>query len=388
MTNPRKRLLPWGIGKAIDKIQKVDERGLLYYMDYKADYYKLEKYAMMIADAKPGCSTFYTKNKEGDSLFGRNYDFNHYRFNKRSENPEDITSLILLVRTDNPKAKYKTLGVIDGFWLDNAKGTYFEGVPSDGKTDMTRLAMAPFVIMDGFNEAGLAVSIMHLPCENEWNEVDYREPDSLDEKEKEIAIIYDEKGKVPERLDIKVKNNALCINTADHKTWKANKNFAVNQNEPGKASILHPILMRRMLDYCASTDEAIEMAKSYNLRSPLPDNDYHIMIADKSGKSVIIEWVNNKMNIIETVHGTNYYLSRDDHYGYGMDRDEVVSEGLKEKPKMTEKEVMDLLEKVSQNPFKKQYVGFTQWSSVYNLDKSTMKLAIFLDYEKQYEYKI
>jgi len=385
MANPRKRLLPWGIGKAIDSIKKIDDRGLLYFMDYKANYYKLEKYTAMIANSKPGCSTFVSKNDNNEYILGRNYDFNHYRYNKKGED-KDITGLILVVKTSNTKAKYKTLGVIDGFWLDNAKGSFFEGVPSDGKTDMTRLAMAPFIIMDGINEVGLATSIMHLPTENKWDEIEYREVESLSEDEKKIAIIYEEKGLVPDRYDYKVKNNALCINTKDHKTWKADKNLAVNQKDPNKKSILHPILMRRMLDYCKNVDEAIELAKSFNLKSPLPDNDYHIMLADKSGKSVILEWVNNEMKIVNTTFGTNFYLSREDHYGYGLDRYDVLKDSLKET--MSEDEVMKLCEKVSQNPFKKQYVGFTEWSSVYNLNKNTMKLAIFLDYEKQYEYKI
>jgi len=387
MANPRKKLLPWGIGKAIDSIQKLDDRGLLYFMDYKANYYKLEKYAAMIADSKPGCSTFTCKNNDNEVLMGRNYDFNHYRYNKKGDT-KDITSLILIVKTKNWKAKYKTIGVIDGFWLDNAKGTFFENVPSDGKTDMTRLAMAPFIIMDGINEVGLATSIMHLPTENDWQVIDYREVDSLDEKEKAIAIIYDKEGQVPDRYDYKVKNNALCINTKDHKTWKANKNLAVNQNEEGKKSILHPILMRRMLDYCKNVDEAIELAKSFNLKSPLPDNDYHIMVADKSGRTVVLEWVNNVMNVVESNHGTNYYLSRKDNYGYGQDRDAVLVEELNKKQTMDEKDVLALCEKVAQNPYKKQYVGFTQWSSVYNLNKKSLKLCIFLDYDKQYEYTI
>lgn len=383
--NPRKRILPFGVGKAIDGIRKEDERGLLYYMDYRADYYKLEKYTSMLTAS--GCSTFLAKNEEGNYLLGRNYDFSHYRFNKKG-GPEDITSLIIVVRTDNPKAKYKTLGVVDGFWLDFAKGSFFEGVPSDGTTDMTRLAMAPFVIMDGVNEAGLATSIMHLPTENDWNETEYRSPDSLDEKEKETAIIYEKSGERPDRFDVMVKNNALAINTADRLTWKADKNHAVDQREEGKPTTMHPILMRKMLDMCGNVDEAVELAGTFNMKSPLPDNDYHIMLADRSGKSVILEWVNNELEVIETTHGTNYYLGREDRYGYGMDRDEIVEKTLNEKHFLSEKEAMELLEEVSQNPFKGKYVGFTQWSGVYDLSRASLKLSIFLDYDKSFDYRI
>lgn len=383
--NPRKRILPFGIGRAIDSIRKEDERGLLYFMDYRADYYKLEKYTALLTNS--GCSTFLAKCEEDKYLLGRNYDFSHYRYNKKGD-PEDITSLIIVVRTSNPKAKYKTLGVVDGFWLDFAKGGFFEGIPSDGVTDMTRLGMAPFVIMDGINEAGLVTSIMHLPTENEWAEVEYKAPEDLNDEEKEIAIIYGQSGQKPDRFDIKVKNNALAINTADRLTWKANKNLSVDQHEEGKPTTLHPILMRKMLDFCKDVDEAVEMARSFNMKSPLPDNDYHIMVADKTGNSVILEWIDNELNVIETNHGTNFYLGREDHFGYGQDRDQVVEETLSGKNVLSEKEVLDLLEEVSQNPFKKKYVGFTQWSGIYDLNNASLNLAIFLDYGKTYRYKI
>ncbi|GEM_PF-945833 len=399
--NPRQFLLPFGIGRAIDRMRKEDERGILYFMDYKANYYTLEKFTAALT--KSGCSSFLAKSSEGGYLFGRNYDFCHYKLNQKTT-PEESTGLIVVVRTANPRAKYKTLGVIDGFWLDNAKGTLFEGVPSDGVTDLTRFAMAPFIIMDGINEVGLVTSIMHLPTENDWQEVEYRDPESLDEKEKEIALIFEESGKKPDRFDIKVKNHALAINTADHLTWKANKNLAVNQQEEGKATTLHPILMRKMLDYCANVEEAIAMAKTFNMKSPLPDNDYHIMLADRTGRSVILEWINQELQVIEAAYGTNFYLGREDRYGYGHDRYEILEKRFENSNEnsngnsnensnelsneMNSAEAMALLEKVAQNPFKKQFVGFTQWSGVYDLEKASLKLSVFLDYEKEYEYTI
>jgi len=383
--NPRKFLLPFGIGRAIDGIRKEDERGLLYFMDYKADYYKLEKYTAMLT--KSGCSTFLTKGDEGRYLLGRNYDFSHYRYNKKGE-PKDITGLIFVVRTDNRKAKYRTLGVVDGFWLDNAKGSFFEGVPSDGVTNMTKLAMAPFVIMDGINEAGLVTSIMHLPTENDWQEVEYRDPETLTPQEKEIVKLLGESGQLPDRFDVSVKSRALAINTADRRTWQANKNLAVDQREEGKPVTLHPILMRKMLDYCRNVEEAIKMAVSFNMKSPLPDNDYHIMLADRTGRAVILEWIDQKLKVIETNHGTNFYVGRDDRFGYGQDRDEILKAALSEKKALSEKEAMALLEKVSQNPYKKQFVGFTQWSGLYDLSRGALKLSVFLDYEKTYEYRI
>ena len=383
--NPRKRPLPLGIGRCIDGIKKQDQRGLLYFMDCRADYYKLEKYVDLIAT--PGCSSFLAKS--GSSfLLGRNYDFCHYKFNEKTL-PKDSTGLIIVIKASNPKAKYKSLGIADGFWLDFDKGRYFEGAPSDGKTDMTRLGMAPFVIMDGVNEAGLAASIMHLPTENEWTEIEYRSPDSLDEKEKATAIIYDRPGFRPQRLDSKVKNGALAINTADRLCWRANKNFAVCQNEPGKKSIFHPVLMRKMLDFCADVGEAVELAKAFNVRSPLPDNDYHIMLCDSSGSSVMLEWVNNELRVVPADHGTNFYLSRPDHYGYGYDRDGILNAALLSSPEgMNPARVMQTLEAAAQNPFKNPEAALTQWSAVYDLEKKSLLLSVFLDYENLYSFEL
>ena len=309
MANPRNFLLPPGIGRALDKMKKVDERGLLYYMDYKADYYKLEKFVDKIVN--PGCSTFLTKSLNGEMLFARNYDMCHWRYNRRGD-PKDSTGLIIVVRCTNRKAKYKSLGVVDGFWLDVNKGRFFEGTLSDGKTNVTLMAAAPLAIMDGINDQGLAVSIMHLPTENEWNETAYIDFNSLTDDEKKLAKIYTNPGEKPPRLDYSVKKGAVAINTADRRSWTVNKNFAVKQSDPGKKTVIHPVLMRRMLDFAKNVDEAVEIAKSFNVQSPMRDNDYHIMVSDKSGKSVILEWVNNKLNVADAQQSTNFYLTRDD----------------------------------------------------------------------------
>lgn len=386
MANPRRFLLPLGVGRALDKIKKVDKRGLLYYMDYKADYYKLEKYVNLVA--KPGCSTFLTKSLDGEQLFARNYDICHWRFNNRTT-VDEITGLIVVVRCSSKKAKYKSLGVVDGFWLDVGKGRYFEGCLSDKKTDVTIMAVAPFAIMDGINDQGLAVSIMHLPTENEWTETDYIDFESLDAEGKANAKVMTNPSETPLRLDSTVKKGAVAINTSDRRSWAVNKNLSVHQNDPGKKTMMHPVLMRRMLDFCKDVDEAVELAKSVNVVSPLPDNDYHIMVSDRSGKSVVLEWIDNKLTVLDAQYCANFYLARDDHYGYGYERYDVMKACLnKYKNGMSEELAMRALQLASQNNLEGSDVSLTQWSSLYNLHKGTMKLTVFADYSKTYNYKI
>ena len=373
------------MAKAINSMKRVDDKGRVYYMEYTGNYYLLERLA--VKAVSPGCTTFLTKNLKGDHLFCRNYDFSHYRYNKKGT-PEDITGLILIVKSLNKRAKYTSIGIVDGFWLDG-KGRYFEGTPDDGTTDLTMFAAAPLAVMDGMNDQGLAVSIMHLPTENEWHEVEWKPYDELTDEEKEIAIVTDVPGDEPKRLDATVKKGAYALNTADKKRWQVNKNLSVNQQSPGKKTMLHPILMRHMLDYCKDASEAVELAKSVNVKSALPDNDYHIFIADASGTSLMLEWIDNELKVIETSHGTNFYLGREDHYGYGYERNNLARACLeKYKNGMSDKMAMEMLEIASQNVVEGSDVGFTQWSSLYNLDKLEMKVSVFLDYDTAFEYKL
>ena len=46
-----------------------------------------------------------------------------------------------------------------------------------------------------------------------------------------------------------------------------------------------------MLDYASNVDEAVKIAKKYDLHDSAKTS-YHYMVADASGKSAILEWVN------------------------------------------------------------------------------------------------
>ncbi len=50
-------------------------------------------------------------------------------------------------------------------------------------------------------------------------------------------------------------------------------------------------LIRMILDYANSIDDAVKFAKSYDMHDSA-GTSFHIMVADKSGKSAIFEWVN------------------------------------------------------------------------------------------------
>ncbi|MCF0150545.1 MAG: hypothetical protein HUJ80_03950 [Firmicutes bacterium] len=387
MSNPHKMPFPAEFHAVLDTVKRVDEKGWFYSVDYDADYYQLQEFANKLAE--PGCSTFVSRNLAKEAIMGRNYDYKHFKFNEKAPDTE-VTGLCILIKGNNPKAMYRSLALADGFFLDNPHGSIFEGTLDDGKTDISPVALAPFICMDAINEAGLAVSIMALPVESDWEEVPYKAVEELTEEERADVEIFEKPGDIPSRTNPRTKRNAYAVNTADKKTWIARKRFGVKQNDPAKKTVFHTILMRMMTDYCATTDEAVAMAGSVNVITPLPGSDYHVLITDRSGKTVVLEWIDDQLVVLDECCSTNYYLGRGDHFGMGFERKAIVQAAV-DKYRfngMPEDMTMHALALCSQDCRNASDRGFTQWSAIYNLDKLTLKLWLRMDYSKAYEFQL
>lgn len=67
------------------------------------------------------------------------------------------------------------------------------------------------------------------------------------------------------------------------------KTVATDQNTD-KPDFTSTTLLRLILDYADDVDEAVEIARSYDLHDSA-GTSYHYMVADASGRSVILEWV-------------------------------------------------------------------------------------------------
>ena len=132
---------------------------------------------------------------------------------------------------------------------------YYAGVLDDGATDTSLVVLLPYLCVDGINEKGVSVSIL-----------------KLDVKE----------GETP-----------------------------VDQQEPGKVAIGHSVLARYILDNCATVEEAVALAKEYNIRNT-GDMDFHLFVTDATGASVVLEWRYNQLTVTDTNAVTNYYVGYDD----------------------------------------------------------------------------
>lgn len=369
---------------ALKSIKRVDDKGYLYKMDVNYDYYPLVNQIQMILDA--GCSTFYTKNIDDEYIMCRNYDYSHFKDNDRHNNR---TAINVVVKCNNPNAKYKSIGVCDGFWLDFKHGKYIEGSLDDGSSDISPFILSPFICMDGINEKGICVSIMALCVKASWEEIEY---DTYKEKVEygKDPLILNVSGEVPSEDYIYASDGFITVNEVDKKAWIAHMEYWKTNMSDKKACVLPPIMMRYILDNAGSLEEAIGIANSFNVMGPTTGSAYHVMISDALGNSRLLEWVDDKMNIIDINHATNYYVSKDDGFHGVCKRDECIKAGLNRTSKggMREDYAESLLKLISQDADTHNDRGKTLYSCIYNTNKKNLRVYSFGDFTKHWDFDL
>ena len=86
-----------------------------------------------------------------------------------------------------------------------------------------------------------------------------------------------------------------------------------------KSDLTTTTAIRLLLDRAANVDEAIELLKQYDMNSSI-GAAHHFSIADATGKSVVVEYVNGEMLVTETNIVTNHYLSDCPKKGVGSEQ--------------------------------------------------------------------
>lgn len=173
---------------------------------------------MSIESSEIACSSFTAKSEDGDSLFGRNYDFSKTN--------------VCIVRTEGGKGRHATISTADLQFVGMDVDKDVEGLMNK----ITCLAAA-YTPLDGINDAGVSCGI-------------YMTYQGVD------------------------------------------KTVATDQNTD-KPDFTSTTLLRLILDYADSVEEAVEIASSYDLHDSA-NTSYHYMVADASGKSAVLEWVAQK----------------------------------------------------------------------------------------------
>lgn len=167
-----------------------------------------------------------------------------------------------------------------------------------------------------------------------------------------------------------------------------------NQNT-SKVDITTTTAIRLLLDKAKNVKEAIQLLSKYDMHSSA-NSCYHFQICDASGKSAVVEYVDNQMKVVYSNKKyqcvTNFLLTNPDaDFSIGKDRYEIMDTALAStNGQLSKKEAMNLLEKASQKPHrnKKGKISQTQWSCVYDLKNKKVTICVNRNYDTKYSFGV
>ncbi|MDO5770630.1 MAG: linear amide C-N hydrolase [Bacteroidales bacterium] len=287
-----------------------------------------------------GCSAFACPDgTSGNFLMGRNFDFNH-----RDPDTKERVMIPLIAVHTAPVGGKKSVSFVDGQFVKYESGFY-----TKKGNDLSMLMALPYLLLDGINEDGFAVSVLKL--------------DGL----------------------------------------------PTAQSDSPNKKIFTTVAMRMLLDRASTVKEAKEMLKDYSMYMDTDSASYHFFMADAKGDFAIVEYTNPDTqlnpNRLEELSGadtlrcvTNFYVSPTmyatphgmRHSLHGKERYDSLRAGLlRHNYKMTPEEALGLLKVVAQGPDGYQgSTGFTQWSEVFNLSKKTVSMSIMREWDKTFHFKV
>lgn len=213
----------------------------------------------------------------------------------------DFSYTPIVVVQTHPKGGYASVSVADLAFIGYTK----DSIPKKDGISLKKIymLMAPYFSEDGMNEKGVAISMMTVPD-------------------------------------------------------------ADNPYIEGAPYLTTTAIVRLVLDKAANVDEAIELIRGSNIYwwSNIKN---HFMISDATGRSVVVEYKNKELVIIE--QDTDYQISTNYNFydglrrGSGQDRYDTIEKTLLEKNGvLNEADALEVLKKVG-------IPGRIQWSALYNL---------------------
>ena len=151
--------------------------------------------------------------------------------------------------------------------------------------------------------------------------------------------------------------------------------------DPNRPTLLNSQIARLVLDHAKDVDEALTLIRQYNIE--FADTPVHFHIADASGKSAIVEYVNGGISVVRDDKpwqvSTNFLFSepfKPDCWRY----DEAAGSLGDSQGETSADEAMSILQNTSQDN--------TMWSVVYNLTTGQISLALGKDYEQVHTFQL
>lgn len=307
-------LLIQGYGplRTMASLEKIDDQPL-YVMHYQGGYHldlvarygiQWPVYRQLERLVNPdACTSFVAFGKENDAVFARNFDWAH------------PSTLVLFT---DPPGGYAAVATVDMYYLGLNQ---LQEIPWSRRAT---LLAAPYAIMDGMNECGLAISQNAVP------------------------------GR---RMPVR----------------------------PDRPTLISNQVMRVVLDRASNVDEALALIDDFNVFFPVIA--CHLHLADAAGKSVVVEFTEGRMvvlrNTVPWQVSTNFLISEERPYGPRSQcrRYSFAYRRLQSlQGELSQERAMELLAVTSQR--------HTVWSVVYNLDSGRILLASGRDYGDIHEFHL
>ncbi len=188
--------------------------------------------------------------------------------------------------------------------------------------------------------------------------------------------------------------NDAGVSCGIYMSYQGKETVATAQNTD-KPDITSTTMLRMILDYADSVDEAVELVQKYDLHDSA-NTSYHYMVADSTGKSAILEWVagtdstdndGSKRELKITYNDKNYQVVTNHiiYPGYydgepeeeikGLDRIQILDNYLSEHDGkvIDDADAMKVLSLTGRRGLNKdpKATGITVHSAIYNLTDLT-----------------
>ena len=165
---------------------------------------------------------------------------------------------------------------------------------------------------------------------------------------------------------------------------------AVTQQETGKPALTTTSAISYLLKNAATVDEALELLRGIDMHSDI-GAAHHYAIADASGKSVVVEYVDNEFVVVDSPAVTNHYLC-EQKLNAGLQegdrRYDFLRQQLQEAGgKMDLRQLTTAIASVSQPQVQENWLG-TAWTMVMNLTDRSVTYYSRRHFDKPFHFEL
>lgn len=158
----------------------------------------------------------------------------------------------------------------------------------------------------------------------------------------------------------------------------------------GKPALTTTTAARYLLNKAASVDEALELLRGIDMNSDI-GIAHHYAMADASGRSVVVEYVDNEMVVTEAPAVANHYICKAKHNVGLLEGDHRYDQLCQRFDKasgvMTEAELTDAIESVSQPEVAGKFLG-TAWTMVMDLKNPSVTYYSRRHFDKPFRFEL